>query len=387
MTENLQELFLQRETLMRSAKDFLKDHADDNGQLSAKDAKEFDEMQGEISFLTHCIDKESAVPTKKPILNMPNSALTESATKSFGVAGDSYKKSFFNQIRDNFKNANNELQTTVPAQGGYLLPEEFHNEIISRLQEENVLRQIGNVIFTAAKHKIVLQENPPTADFVEEGQEINLSDVSFGEKTLDAYKLACGVSVTNELLADSFYNLEDHLTAEFSKAVALKEEDVFLNGDGVKKPTGLLNQLDSDATITTAGVNLAFDDLINLVYKLTRPYRHGASWLMSDSTLAAVRKLKDSTLNYLWQDLNGSEPPKLLGYPVFTSEFMPPIASGNVPILFGDFSKFVIGQRGELTFKPLYELHALRDCSTYLMIERIDCCLSDGRAIRGLKIQ
>ena len=108
---------------------------------------------------------------------------------------------------------------------------------------------------------------------------------------------------------------------------------------------------------------------------------------MSDKTLAAVRKLKDSTLNYIWQPQLQDEPSKLLGYPVYTSNFVPEISNGQIPIIFGDFQKFIIGQRGGLQFKALREVHALQGLQTFLLIERIDGILADVHAIKGLKIQ
>ena len=238
---------------------------------------------------------------------------------------------------------------------------------------------------------MVIQSTPPTAQFVSEGQQITLSSEIFDQKILGAYKIAAGVSVTNELLTDSFFDVEQHLQIEFSKAIGAVEENAFLNGAGVNEPLGILPQMQADTstTITTTGTAISADDIISLAHKLKRPYRKNACWLMNDSTLAAVRKLKDNNQAFIWQvgGLAAGEPPTLLGYPVYTSEYLPEIASGNIAILFGDFQKFVIGQRGELIFRPLHELKALSDESVFLLIERVDAVVSDSQAISGLKIR
>lgn len=141
-------------------------------------------------------------------------------------------------------------------------------------------------------------------------------------------------------------------------------------------------------TTKSIGSNLVANDLITLAYSLKRPYHKNAVFLVNDSALTAIRKLKDTNQAYMWQpSYQVGEPDRLLGYPAYTSEYMPNIASGKVPVLFGDFSKYFIGQRGQLTFKPLYELHALRDLSTFLMIERIDGVLADNQSLRGLKMK
>lgn len=320
--------------------------------------------------------------------------IVKSGCKVGGVAGEEYKQNFFNQVRTKFKNASGYLREGAPADGGYLVPSEFHNEIVTALGEENVLRQISRVVATENDRQIAIQTTPPSASFVAEGQTIPLSTEEFDRKILGAYKIAAGVSVSNELLADSFYNIEGHLTLEFAKAIGATEENAFLNGDGDGQPLGILTALAADSSTTLSYTESKFEELvssdspyINLAYSLKRPYRKNACWLMNDSILAAVRRAKDSAGNFLWQaSLAASEPPTLLGYPIYTSEFMPSIESGKMPVLFGDFTRFIIGQRGEMVFKPLRELHALQDLTTFLMIERVDGVLSDMQAIRGIKI-
>lgn len=392
------EMFIERERMMNSAKEFLEKNADANGNLSQKHAKTFEEMEGEIKFMTRNIGKELEKPTSQPVLLAPNAnyfgGTKNHNNKKFGVTGKIYQQDFFEQFQHGFKTAHNVLQESVPTNGGYLIPTEFHDEIITALTGENVLRQISRVITTSTQHEVVIQATAPTADFIGEGQNINLSTETFNKKTIGAYKLAAGCSVTNELLADSFYDIEQHLLTEFSKAIGTREENAFLNGDGNGQPLGILPTMDADTTttITSSGTAITADDVINLAYSLKRPYRKNACWLMNDTTLAEIRKLKDATQNYIWTqnlltDDNNLPSMNLLGFPVYTSEYMPSIESEKIPILFGDFTRFIIGQRGEMTFKPLHELHALQDLSTYLLIERIDGVLADSQAIKGLKMK
>lgn len=332
---------------------------------------------------------------QKPILANPKEfadtfETARNSYQKFGIDSKDYRRNFFDQVRTGFRDAQNYLREATGTKGGYLVPAEFHDEIITELKGENVLRQISRVVQTANDREIAIQTTAPTASFVAEGAVIPLSTAEFDRKTLKAYKLAAGVSVSNELLEDSFYSLEEHLATEFAKAIAATEENAFLNGTGSGEPIGILPQLaaDSTTTITTAGASIAADDIINLVHKLKRPYRKNAVFLMNDTVLAVIRKLKDNTGAFLWQpNLAAGTPATLLGYPVHASEYLPGIISGNIPVLFGDFTRFIIGQRGEMVFKPLHELHALQDLSTFLLIERVDGVLTDAQAIRGLKIQ
>lgn len=381
---------------------FLNEHTDKDGYISDADAKVYDKMEEnlkkELDIMNNKIDSILNRPTSKPIFEQPSgnglSYSNAANAAKFGVSGRDYSTHFTNAVRTNFR-AMNELQylqIADPASGGYLVPSEMHDQIIVGLREQNILRQISTVITTQSQHKIILQGNAPSAAWVSEGTEIPLATETFDQKTLDAYKCAASITVSNEVLQDSYYNLNDHISSEFSRAIAEKEEQAFFNGDGDGKPLGLLPQIaDSDSgitTVTTAGASLATDDLISTVYKLGTPYRQKACWIVNNSTLSAIRKLKDNTNNYLWENnLQAGAPARILGYPVYTSENLPTIESGAIVAIFGDFSKLIIGQRGNLVFKPLYETLALRDLTAFVMIERVDCCLTDPKAIVALKMK
>ena len=146
----------------------------------------------------------------------------------------------------------------------------------------------------------------------------------------------------------------------FGQAIANAEEEAFLVGDGNGKPTGLLHPtLGGQIGITTAGNSVTADEVLDLIYKLKRPYRTSAAFIMADSTLAVIRKLKDGTGQYFWQPaLTAGEPDRLLGFPVYTSQFVPAVAAGQPVMAFGDFSYYNIGDRGTRSFAALHELYA-----------------------------
>ena len=387
----LLQLFIERQNLQDKTDDFINMHTDDDGKLSKADADKANKQIDDIEEISKMINKELDKPAYPAILpELPRA--TDSNKQIFGVGGKEYKRDFLDAVRTNFKNQSY-LQIGDPASGGYLLPAEMHNEIIVGLRENNILRQISNVIQTASSHKIPLQITAPVAQWTNEGQAIQLSKMEFDQKTLNAYKLTVATSITNEIKADSGYPLENHISAEFSAAMAALEEETFFTGDGNDKPTGILNQLSSDMTISTTGSAISADDLISLVHTVPRPYRKNGVFVMADETLAAIRKLKDSTLNYLWGNTNLmlESPETLLGYRVYTTPYLTSAgglaASGKIIVLFGDFSKFIIGQRGNFNFKPLYELLALNDLSAYILTSRVDCVLTDTNAIAGLKLK
>lgn len=308
-----------------------------------------------------------------------------------GVDGEEYRQKFLNAVRHKFRdNSTGELHEGTPSMGGYLVPTEFAREILSRLEDENVMRRISTVIQTSSEHQIPVVASPPAASWFAERQLITPTDETFTQLTLGAHKLAATISVSNELLADSFYDLGEHLTSEFSKAMARAEEDAFLNGDGNGKPAGILPSITTDSDCYVTGTFTAesyVDDLVKLQYSVARPYRRAASWLISEDLIQTLRKATDTTGRFMWQDsLTDGEPPRLLGNAVYTSPFMPAATAGKIPILYGDFTYYHIAERGTRTMKALREVRALEDMTVFLMIERVDGLLVDRNAVKGLKM-
>lgn len=308
-----------------------------------------------------------------------------------GVGGEEYRNQFFNAVRQKFRDsATSDLREGSPALGGYLVPQEFGSEILSRLEEENALRRIGETIQTSSEHAIPVVAAPPSASWFAERQLITPSDETFTQVKIGAHKLAVSVSVSNELLADSLYDLEKHLTDEFSKAFGRAEERAFLTGTGENQPTGILTTFDtdSDSYVTgTLSTETLIDDIVKLQYSVPRAYRRNASWLVSEEVIQTLRTAKDAVGRFIWQDsLSSAEPPLLLGSPIFSSPFLPPATTGNIPMLYGDFSYFKIGERGTRTMRALRETRALEDLTVFLMVERVDGVLVDKAAVKGLKL-
>lgn len=409
MSDKIWELCREKDYLVQAASEFLDEHTAGDGTLSAKDAAEYERMERQIQNVKDNIERHTRLQLSasydggqrdRAILGQPGAnpfSGDYSIRQSGGIHGDDYRKNFLNAIRKNFKDdATSYLREGALVDGGYLLPVEMHNEIITKLESENVLRQISRVITTASEHKISILTSAPTASWLGEGEEIPLSNAQFGQTSLNAYKLAVNLKISNELLQDSYYNLEDFIITEFSKSLGRAEEESFITGapdvsGNTKQPTGILTTLNQSATgtIQTVASEISADDILSLYYSVDRAYRKSAVFLASDATIAALRKLKDNTQNYIWQpSLQEGEPPRIFGTPIYSSNFMPAPASGNIALIFGDFRNFfLIGERGNRVFKPLRELFATSDQTGFLMIERIDCAVADRNAFRGLKIR
>lgn len=383
----IQELMQKRAKVWETAKSFVDTHEDKNGRLSAEDTAAYNRMEQEIEDLTASIERQQRAAERDKMLSQPiNSPIVskpaQTAKEKTGRASDEYKAAMLGALRSNFRNVSNVLQEGVDADGGYLVPEEYDKRLIDVLEEENILRALGTKLTTAGDHKINVAATKPAASWIEEGQELTWGDSTFSQILLDAHKLHVAIKVTEELLYDNAFGLENYIITQFGKALANAEEDAFLNGDGKGKPTGIFAKT-GGGNVTAEVAAFTGDELINLVYTLKRPYRKKAAFIMNDKNLAVLRKLKDANDQYLWQpSLKEGEPERLLGYPVYTSAYAPADA-----IAFGDFSYYNIGDRGSRSFKKLTELFAGNDMVGFVAKERVDGKLILPEAVQILKLK
>ena len=389
----VQELIEKRAKVWETAKNFVDTHEDKNGNLSAEDKETYSRMEAEIEELTNSIERQQRAERREQELSKPvNSPITGKPYKDepqgevkTGRASDEYKKAMLTALRSNFRQVSNVLQEGVDADGGYLVPEEYDHRLIDVLTEENIMRGIATKITTSGEHKINIAATKPAAAWIEEGEALSFGDATFEQKILDAHKLHVAIKITEELLYDNAFGLENYIITEFGKALANAEEDAFLNGDGVGKPTGIFDKTKGGESIGTLTAALKSDDILDLSYKLKRPYRKNASFIMNDATLAQIRKLKDNNGQYLWQpSYQANEPDKILGYNIRTSAFAPTDA-----IAFGDYKYYNIGDRGSRSFKQLNELFAGNGMIGYVAKERVDGLLILPEAVKilGLKAE
>ena len=386
----IKELIEKRAKVWETAKSFVDTHEDKNGLLSAEDTATYNKMEKEIEDLTSAIDRQRRAEQREADLSKPlNSPLTsrpykETQTeKKSGRATDEYKNAMLSAMRSNFRNISNVLQEGVDSDGGYLVPEEYDSRLIDVLEEENIMRSLATTITTSGQHKINIAATKPAAAWIEEGGALSFGDATFDQIYLDAYKLHVAIKVTEELLYDNAFNLENYIITQFGKALGNAEEDAFLNGDGKGKPIGIFDAKGGGNVLGTLTSAIKSDDMLDLVYGLKRPYRKSSSFIMNDSTLALLRKLKDNNGAYIWQpSYKENEPDRVLGYAVNTSPYAPTNA-----IAFGDYSYYNIGDRGSRSFAELRELFAGNGMVGFVAKERVDGKLILPEAVQILKLK
>lgn len=392
------ELREKRAKAWESAKAFLDSHRNEKGILSAEDDAAYTKMEQDITDLgkeiarlerQEAFEAELNKPVNKPITGKPMSGRDDDGGKT-GRASEDYKKNFWNVMRSKspMPSIANALQIGTDSEGGYLVPDEFEKTLVEALEEENIFRQMAKIIQTSSgDRKIPIVAAKGTAFWIDEENAFTESDDSFGQVSIGAYKLGTMIKVSEELLNDSVFDLESYITREFARRIGSKEEEAFFTGDGQSKPLGILAGTGGAEVGVTAAAAAAItaDELIDLYYSLKSPYRRNSVWVLNDSTIKVIRKLKDSNGQYLWQPgLTEGAPDMILGRPVRTSSFMPAATAGAKTIAFGDFSYYWIADRQGRSFKRLNELYAATGQVGFLASQRVDGKLVLPEAIKVL---
>ena len=385
-----------------AAKAFLDSRRDADGMISAEDSATYDKMEADVIALGHeierlerqaNIDNELNRATSTPLTEKPDTTVPAEKT---GRNSKEYKDAFWKILRSEAipREVFNALEVGEDSEGGYLAPDEYQRTLIDALQEENIFRRLAHVISTSSgERKIPVVASHGTASWIDEEDAYPESDDSFGQVTIGAHKLATMIKISEELLNDSVFNMPQYVATEFARRIGAAEEEAFFTGNGSGKPTGILankvNNKDVGAQVGVTTANAAAftaDEIMDLFYSLRAPYRRKAVFIMNDSTIKALRKLKLGNGEYIWApSLVAGEPDKLLGKPVYTSQFMPEIAAGAKTVLFGDLGYYWIADRQGRSFKRLNELYAATGQVGFLGSERVDGKLILPEAVKVLQ--
>ena len=385
-----------RAHLWNEAKAFLDSHRSEDGLISAEDNATYEKMEADVVALgkeierlerIKAMDRELDMPTSTPLVGNPSTV-----DRRQGRASDDYRKAFWNLMRGkSVREARNALQVGELSEGGYTVPDSFEHQLIEGLEDENIMRPLVHVISTGSgEHKIPIVASHGSGAWIEEEQQIPESDDAFTQISLSAHKFATMIRISRELLNDSAFDMASYIAHEFVRRAGAAEEQAIISGDGAHKPIGLLHDtLGAEIGVTTASATaITADELIDLQHSIKSGYRRKACWIMNDATIAAIRKLKDSMGQYIWQPgIKEGAPDTLFNQKVLMSNYMPLVATGNKVILYGDYSYYWLAEREGRTLERLNELFAVADQVGFKLTERLDGRLILPEAVKCMKMK
>lgn len=255
------------------------------------------------------------------------------------------KKGLETDLRDIEKKA---LSVQSDPDGGYLVTPQMSQTIVKKVFETSAIRQVASVetISSDALDMISDVDEAASGWATETGARVETNSPAIGKKSIIVHELFAQPKATQKLLDDSAINIEAWLAEKIGDAFSRKENTAFVSGDGVGKPRGFLTYASGAAwgqieqvTSGSPGVVTA-DGLIRLFYGLKSEYSANGTFLMNRSLFQAVRLLKDTTNQYIWQPgLTAGAPDTLLGRPAIQASDMPDAAANSLSVAFADFRR------------------------------------------------
>ncbi len=270
------------------------------------------------------------------------------------------------------------LSRASNAAGGFTVPTDFEARLIEARRFLGSFETLSNVIVTDSGEPMLI---PTTASFgsaawLGENGAFTPSDDAFGQVTLNAFKAASKVIVSEELLQDSAFDLESYLARQFGIRYRLLEETAYINGDGTGKPQGILPNITSITAAAGAGNVTTFNytALVTLLFTVPAQYRQNASFVVSDTAARGLYLMLDSSNRPIWNvDVRSGGGNMLLGYPVYVHPDMPATGAGNKSVMFGDWEiAYTIRRVRGIGIQRQNELHSDNGQIGFRGWERVD---------------
>lgn len=293
------------------------------------------------------------------------------------------------------------LSTAVAADGGYLVDPQTAAQIVGVLRSSASIRTIANVVTVEASAFDVLVDHTDTGAgwATESAERTETGTPQVDRISIPLHELSALPKASQRLLDDSAFDVEGWLAQRIADKFSRAEAQAFITGDGIDKPTGVLNYPKVDNELWAWG-SLGYvptgavgdflasepaDAIVDLVYALGARYRANATFVMNSKTAGAVRKMKDADGRFLWSDgLAAAEPARLMGYPVLIAEDMPDIAPDAFAIAYGDFrAGYTVAERPDL--RILRDPFSAKPHVLFYATKRIGGDVSDFAAIKLLK--
>lgn len=367
----------------------------ENRGLTQEELAKYDALMAEFDTAQQTIRRAAALKQAEQAVaaQEPKAGKTEdrASGQASGVNAAEYRQAFDRFMRSG------EIERRVMAfgtdtAGGIFVPDEFRAQIVAYKLQANVMRKLATIFTTGAGVMTIPAVTAyGTAQWTNEAAAYNETDDTTAAITLNAYKLTRTTSLTEELVNDAMFNVEDYLVRSFGFALGAAEETAFFIGDGSAKPTGIVGGSTLGKTASATNVITA-DELMDTFYACPRQYRDSpkAAWAMNDSTIKYIRKLVTGVSGdktYLWAPgLREGEPDVLLGKPVYAQKDMLAIATGVKAVIFGDFSYYLIGDRAGASLIRDPYTHSRTGLIDFTIATRTDGKLGLATAVYHLKL-
>jgi HK97 family phage major capsid protein len=278
--------------------------------------------------------------------------------------------------------------------GGYTVPQGFVAEVIETMKAYGPLNNgdLVRVLDTDSGNQIEWPTSDDTSNkgsILSENTQDSEQDITFGQKTLDAFKYTSNIiRISEELLQDSAINIGSFVARAMGERMGRIINEHMTTGSGSGEPNGIVTA-STEGTTANSNSAITFEEILDLLHSVDPAYRSagmGAAFMYNDNTLKALRKVKDNDGRFIWQpaDARTGEPAQLYGYPYAINQDMPDIGANNKSVLFGAMQRYVMRRVRTFSTKRLVERYADFHQVGFIGFGRFDGELMDTAAVKHL---
>jgi len=392
MSEELvKRLVEKRASAWEQAKNLLDVASLENRDLSAEESAQFDRINADIDALDSraktILDveaRERAITESRSALGLPQD-FTPAEIRQAETDAQIIRSIAMGERRSYDFEQRDILTTST----GAPVPTNFYDRLVEQLVVQGPMLD-GNIVTILTTDSGNTLQIPRTSGysapaFVGQGSAIGESDPTFSAFiSMGAFKYAATLQVSRELVEDSGINLLDFIARQAGVAMGTAVNAALTTGTGTTRPRGIVvaSTLGVTGGTGVAGVPTA-DNILDLVYSVDTPYRRrGGAFQMRGTTLAAVRKIKDTTNQYIWQpSLQMGQPDMLAGYPVYENPDIAATGTAAKSVIFGDFSSYYVRQVRGIEVARDDSVGFVSDLITFRVTWRGDGNLPDTQAV------
>jgi HK97 family phage major capsid protein len=216
-------------------------------------------------------------------------------------------------------------------------------------------------------------------------------DPTTGSVILNAYMYSTrAILVSLQLMQDSVVDVGPFVADLLGERLARAYNEHITIGTGAGQPFGIFPRATASGTVvagTVAAPSFSGDNFIDLMHSVDPAYRNapGVGFMLHDTIVQRVRKLKDNNGQYLWQpSLQLGQPDRLLAYPLYVNQDAPILAVNARIAAFGDYSRYIWRPVSDLTMYRLDELFLMTGQIGFMGLARADGNLINVNAVKTL---
>lgn len=408
MMSELKKLREQRASLIKQQRDLFDNAKKENRNLSTEEHEQFNRMEADVADTRREIQALEALERNLGEINEQRMRETEGQP---GASQPDYNAVFSRAMRFGMNSLNEEERSLMASQrtvgtisrgtdpqqsgsdtlGGYTVPEGFSDELFTEMAAWGGMLEACRIVRSSSGNPLPWPTTDDTATkgaILAETAQDTTSDVTFGQKMLGAYTYTSRIiKASIEFVQDSAFSVNEWIPPVAARRIGTAANEHFTTGTGTGQPNGVVGAAGAGVTAASATA-ITRNELVDLVHSVNKAYRRNARFMFNDSTLAAIKKLSFGSGDDrpLWQagNIANGEPSTLEGYQYTINYDMDDIATGNVSLLFGDFSKYIIRQVGQPTLLRLNERYADYLHVAWIMYQRLDGELLSANAVKKL---